>query len=106
MMLRPGNEGSNTASEHIAVLSDALAQLPRSYRRRILIRLDGAGGSHGLIEHLLSLSTTRRKAVFTSGFTITAVEEAAIADLPEHAWTAAIEAARCPSTSSSCCSFR
>lgn len=91
MMLRPGNAGSNTASEHIAVLGDALAQLPRGYRRRILVRLDGAGASHALIEHLLSLSTTRRKVAFTSGFTITAVEEAVIAALPEHAWTAAIE---------------
>jgi len=91
MMLRPGNAGSNTASEHIAVLGDALTQLPRGYRRKILIRLDGAGASHALIEHLLSLSTTRRKVAFTSGFTVTAVEEAAIADLPEHAWTAAIE---------------
>lgn len=91
MMLRPGNAGSNTASEHIAVLTDALAQLPRSYRRKVLIRLDGAGASHALIEHLLSLSTARRKVAFTSGFTVTAVEEAAIADLPEHAWTHALE---------------
>ena len=91
MMLRPGNAGSNTVSEHITVLTDALAQVPRSYRRRILIRIDGAGASHGLIEYLLSLSSTRRKVAFTSGFTITAAEEAAIADLPEHAWTQAVE---------------
>ena len=91
MALRPGNAGSNTASEHITVLADALAQLPRGYRRKILIRLDGAGASHALIEHLLSLSTARRKVLFTSGFTITALDEAAIAELPEHAWTHAIE---------------
>ncbi|HET9720714.1 MAG TPA: IS1380 family transposase [Solirubrobacteraceae bacterium] len=91
MMLRPGNAGSNTASEHIAVLTDALAQLPRGYRRRILIRLDGAGASHALIEHLLSLSTAHRKVAFTSGFTVTAAEEAAIAELPEHVWTQAVE---------------
>ena len=46
---------------------------------------------HALIEHLLSLSTVRRKVMFTSGFTITTVEEAAIAQLPEHAWSPAIE---------------
>jgi hypothetical protein len=91
MMLRPGNAGSNTVSEHIVVLGDALAQLPRTYRRKILIRLDGAGASHGLIEHLLSLSTARRKVAFTSGFTITRLEEAAIAKLPEHAWVHAVE---------------
>lgn len=91
MMLRPGSAGSNTASEHIAVLGDALTQIPRAYRRKILIRLDGAGASHALIEHMLSLSSPRRKVMFTSGFTITALEEAAIADLPEHAWTQAVE---------------
>jgi hypothetical protein len=91
MMLRPGNAGSNTTSEHVAVLGDALAKIPRGYRRRILIRLDGAGASHALIEHLLSLSTTRRKVAFTSGFTITTAEEAAIAQLPEHVRTHAIE---------------
>jgi hypothetical protein len=91
MMLRPGNAGSNTPSEHITVLADALAQLPRGSRGRTLIRLDGAGASHTLIEHLLSPSTARRKVAFTSGFTITAREEAAIAHLPEHAWTAAVE---------------
>jgi hypothetical protein len=91
MVLRPGNAGSNTASEHIAVLADALAQIPRAYRRKILVRLDGAGASHALIEHLLSLSTARRKVMFTSGFTITVAEERAIAHLPEHAWSPAIE---------------
>ena len=78
MMLRPGNAGSNTVAEHIAVLGDALAQIPRGYRRRILVRIDGAGASHGLIEHLISLSSTRRRVVFTSGFAITATEEAVI----------------------------
>lgn len=91
MTLRPGNAGSNTASEHVTVLADALAQLPRGYRRKILIRLDGAGASHALIEHLLSLSTARRSVLFTGGFTLTATDEAAIADLPEHAWTHAID---------------
>jgi hypothetical protein len=73
------------------VLGDALAQLPRAYRRRILIRLDGAGASHGLIEHLLSLCTARRKVAFASGFTITRLEEVAIAKLPEHSWVNAVE---------------
>ena len=46
-----------------------------------------AGASHALIEQLLSLSTTRRTVLFTSGLTLTATDEAAIADLPEPAWT-------------------
>lgn len=91
MLLRPGNAGSNTASDHISVLTDALAQVPRPCRRKILIRLDGAGARHALIEHLISLSTTRRTVYFTSGFTITTAEERAIALLPEDAWLPALE---------------
>jgi hypothetical protein len=43
-MLRPGNAGSNTAADHIAVLDAALAQLPDEYRHGypILLRSDGA----------------------------------------------------------------
>jgi len=91
MMLRPGNAGSNTVADHLAVIADALAQIPRSHRGKILIRLDGAGASHGLIEHLLGLTTRRRIVAFTSGFTITESEERAIGLLPESAWTEAFE---------------
>ena len=49
IMLRPGNAGSNTAADHIAVVQAALAQLPdyRGRRRgskKTLVRTDGAGG--------------------------------------------------------------
>jgi len=48
MMLRPGNAGSNTATDHIEVIRAALAQLPGHRRgtrpgRQVLIRVDGAG---------------------------------------------------------------
>jgi hypothetical protein len=36
MMLRPGNAGSNTASEHVSVLDEALRQVPSRFRRKIL----------------------------------------------------------------------
>ena len=91
MTLRPGNAGSNTASDHREVIAAAFAQVPRGYRRKILIRIDGAGASHALIEHLLKLNTRRRKVAFTSGFPITAVDEQAIAELPEHAWGPSFE---------------
>ncbi len=46
-MLRPGNAGSNTAADHIALLDQALAQIPDEQRHGypILIRADGAGAS-------------------------------------------------------------
>jgi hypothetical protein len=60
MWLRPGNAGSNTASDHIGVLAAALAQIPAAFRRRLIIRCDGAGASHELTEHINGLSSSRR----------------------------------------------
>ena len=40
IMLRPGNAGSNTASDHIETTRLALAQLPRHLRRKVLVRAD------------------------------------------------------------------
>ncbi|MFV2023807.1 transposase [Micromonospora sp. LOL_013] len=87
MPLRPGNAGSNTVSDHIRVLDDAIAQLPASYRRKILIRVDGAGATHDLMTHLERLNRTRRNVRFTVGWAITDADETAIARLPETAWT-------------------
>jgi DDE family transposase len=86
MRLRPGNAGSNTASDHIAVLADALAQVPGASTAKILVRVDGAGASHALHEHLRDLNTMRRAVRFTTGWKITEADEAAIALLPETAW--------------------
>lgn len=43
--LRKGNAGSNTAADHIAVLDQALTQLPDAHRHGtpILVRADTAG---------------------------------------------------------------
>jgi len=86
MLLRPGNAGSNTFTGHKEVLTAALRQVPAAFRRRILIRLDGAGASHDLVKHLLSLSTKRMTVLFTCGWTILPADEEAIAALPESAW--------------------
>jgi Transposase DDE domain group 1 len=50
--LRPGNAGSNNAGDHIDVLTRGIAQLPAAYRRRLLIRVDGAGATHELVDWL------------------------------------------------------
>jgi hypothetical protein len=60
MLLRPGNAGSNTFTDHKEVLAAALKQVPARFRRKIIVRVDGAGASHDLITHLLSLSTRGR----------------------------------------------
>ena len=42
--LRPGNAGSNTAADHITVISQALRQLPGGRAgKSVLVRIDGAG---------------------------------------------------------------
>ena len=53
MLLRPGNAGSNTATDHLIVLEQALSQVPDRWRsKNVLIRADGAGYSHALITAL------------------------------------------------------
>jgi hypothetical protein len=87
MLLRPGNAGSNTVSDHIRVLGEAIAQLPVTYRRKILVRVDGAGATHDLLQHLEQMNRLWRTVRFTVGWTITDTDETAIAALPEQAWT-------------------
>jgi hypothetical protein len=86
MLLRPGNAGSNTFTDHKEVLAAALRQVPSRLRGRLLVRVDGAGASHELVEHLISLSSRRRKVLFTCGWMITAADEAAIMQVPQDAW--------------------
>ena len=86
MLLRPGNAGSNTFTDHLEVLAAAIRQVPARFRRKILVRIDGAGASHDLVKHLLSLTSPRRTLLFTCGWMITAADEQAIALLPADAW--------------------
>ena len=86
MLLRPGNAGSNTFTDHQEVLAAALRQAPARFRRQILVRVDGAGASHDLIGHLLSLSSPRKKLLFTCGWAIMAADEDAIRQAPEGTW--------------------
>jgi hypothetical protein len=55
--LRPGNAGSNTATDHIAVITAALRQLPGARAgKSVLVRIDGAGSTHKVLDWL-----TRRR---------------------------------------------
>ena len=86
MLLRPGNAGSNTFTDHRDVLSAAVRQVPARSRGKILVRVDGAGASHELVKHLLGMSSPRRTVLFTCGWMITEADEAAIAQIPAGAW--------------------
>jgi len=91
MLLRPGNAGSDTFADHAAVLGAAIRQLPSRMRWRMLVRAGGAGASHELITHLLSLCTRRRTVLFTCGWMITEADEQAIRLLPAAGWQAAVD---------------
>jgi hypothetical protein len=54
MLLRAGNAGSNTFAGHRDVLAAAIGQVPARFRKKILVRADGAGASHELVKHLLN----------------------------------------------------
>jgi hypothetical protein len=86
MLLRTGSAGSNTVADHLEVLAAAIAQIPAHRRAKLLIRIDGAGATHELLERLQALNTTRRTVRFTVGWKITEADEAAIAAVPESAW--------------------
>ncbi|GGT10493.1 IS1380 family transposase [Planobispora rosea] len=87
--LRPGNAGSNTATDHIAAVRLAQAQLPKHRRRQILIRADAGGGTR---EFLTWLSRPGRWLSYSIGFTLTDDIGAAILRLPATAWTPAYDA--------------
>ena len=86
MKLRPGNAGSNTFTDHEEVLAAALKQVPFRFRRKVMVRVDGAGASHDLIGHLLGRSSPRKTMLFTCGWTIMPADEDAIRLLPAGAW--------------------
>ena len=91
MLLRKGNAGSNTVADHVRVLSEALAQIPNSCQAKILVRVDGAGATHDLLTHLEGFNTTRRTVRYLVGWSITALDEQAIACLPATAWTDSLD---------------
>ena len=90
-ILRAGNAGSNTAADHIAVVSQALKQLPthRSGRRagrRVLVRADGGGGTHEFLAWL-----TARRVSYSVGFTLSGDVESVLKKVPDKAWTPAYD---------------
>ena len=89
ILLRAGNAGSNTAAEHIEVTRLALAQLPRTLRRRVLIRTDSGGGTH---DFLTWLAAPSRRLHYSVGMTITDDMQEAILALPERIWEPAYDA--------------
>src|SRR5215216_2603851 len=88
-ILRPGNAAAHSAADQIAVLDDALEQLPRAVISdpdcEVVLRADSAGAA-------LELCQAARDAriCFLVGFDLTKQVRRAILSLPEHAWRPAL----------------
>jgi hypothetical protein len=93
-LLRPGNAGSNTAADHIAVLDLALANLPAQARPRpgdpdgprLLVRSDSAGATHGFAEACVA-----RGVGFSFGFPVDLRVQDIVDAIPEECWHPAIQ---------------
>ncbi len=90
-LLRPGNAGSNTATDHITTAQLALAQLPARFRRgrRTLIRTDSAGGTHDFVAWL---ARRGRWLSYSVGMVITEQVHQHVLKVPSPAWTPAVKA--------------
>jgi len=93
VLLRPGNAGSNTATDHIAVIKAALAQLPSHSRgkragRKILIRTDSAGCTHKVLTWM-----TGQRLSYSVGFPLPHNTSELLDLIPAGMWTPAYDAA-------------
>jgi hypothetical protein len=86
-LLRPGNAGSNTATDHEQLLIEALEQLPReALEEEILVRCDIGGATHDFTR-----SCRDADVRFSVGYELTEAVREAVLALPEAAWRAAID---------------
>lgn len=89
---RPGNATSNDAADNIAALDAAIAAIPGAFRRKVLVRLDGAGFSHKLLEHIATGGGVKgRSWEFSVGWACTGREIDAIDRAPKAVWHNGIE---------------
>jgi hypothetical protein len=86
-VLRPGNAGANTASDHVDVVELALEQLPRDVveHAEIVVRTDSAAATHELTDELRAAQIN-----FLMGFDLTQTVRRAILEQPKSAWRPAI----------------
>jgi hypothetical protein len=98
MLLRAGNAGSNTATDHCDVLERSLDQLPAVYRaghgrgddagavtHPLVVRADSAGATKAFLGDLAA-----RNIAFSVGFAIDPAIRALIEAAPEQAWQPAV----------------
>jgi hypothetical protein len=98
VMQRPGNAGSFTAADHLAVLRAALAQIPAPWRTDVLVSIDGAGASYDVIDYLTTLNTAPehgrrgRRVEYTIGWPLDERTLAGIEQLRDRDWDPGVHA--------------
>jgi len=94
---RPGNAGSFTATDHLAVLTATFAQIPAGWRTDVLVSIDGAGASHEVIDYLTSVNTAPehgkrgRRVEYSIGWPVDDRTTAGIEQLHEGDWGEALD---------------
>jgi hypothetical protein len=92
LLLRTGSAGANTTADHLQVLEQAITQIPARYRRDLLITVDGAGASHGLVEHISALNARPGYRVhYSVGWELGARERTTLGWVPASAWGAVLD---------------
>lgn len=101
-MQRPGSAGSFTAVDHVGVLDAAIGQIPASWRKDLLVTVDGAGASHEVVNHLAALNTGAaygrrgRRVEYSVGWPVDERTRTWLAKVPEAPWTPGLTAAGDP----------
>lgn len=87
-ILRPGNAASNTAADHVELLTMALAQLPVDPATvDVVARADSAALTHGFVDACRAAHVR-----FSIGFDLTAPVRAACLAVPKRRWVPAVTA--------------
>jgi len=87
-MLRPGNAGSNTAADHVALLDMALAQLPVDpHEVEVIARADSGALTHGFVDACRAAGVR-----FSVGFDLTEPVRIACLSVPKKRWRPAVTA--------------
>jgi hypothetical protein len=93
-ILRPGKAGSNTAADHVEILTMALSALPAHARPctgdpgapQVMVRTDAAGATHAF-----AAAVRGAGCGYSLGFSIAAEVQAAVLAVPEDAWVPAYD---------------
>ena len=86
--LRPGNAGANNAADQIAVVEEAMWQIPTEHLQtiEIALRVDSAGACHELLDW-----ARENRILFSVGYDLTETVRTAILGIPDTGWESSLD---------------